>query len=182
MGQPAHHCSSPAGQSQPSPPPPPCRLPPLASGQEGVCPRHARVRPSHLLPGCLRPRRPGRLHASPRIPDLSLSLTPTAPPLLWLPLPLFPSAPEGAAVLYHGHRPPHASPTRQEAPPRSPLPPHQGGGRRKPCDAANIIFFLAGRRRSSLPPQLLRTVSELTDLPVRLAVSLRPCPSLSSSP
>ena len=125
----------------------------LPGGEAAACPMAGE--PRWLLPACVPPSTAWSPPRTPRDPLVLSPLSLDLFPLLWLPLPLFPSAPEGAAVLYHGHRPPHASPTRQEAPPRSPLPPHQGGGRRKPCDAANIIFFLAGRRRSSLPPRLL---------------------------
>ena len=149
MGQLAHHCSSPAGQSQPSPPPPPCRLPPPAS----------RWRPV-LLPD------PAFGDAQ-RHPDLSLSLTRNLSPPLALSLspaehhhrcPSLPSRPQPTPCL----------PSRATAPPRRRGPIHRSKRardtllrrhclrlQRRPPEGAAIDLSPAGRPRALRAPVLL---------------------------
>ena len=91
---------------------------------------------------------------------------PSSPPTLPVPLsslssersppPLFssPNAPAAADENHRSYRPPHASPKRQEAPPRPPLPPHQDGRRRKPWMLPASPFpssATAGRRHQIRP-------------------------------
>ena len=91
---------------------------------------------------------------------------PSSPPTLPVPLsslspersppPLFssPNTPAAADENHRGHQPPHASPKRQEAPPRPPLPPHQDGRRRKPWMPPASPFpssATADRRRKIRP-------------------------------
>ena len=121
--------STAAGRPSP-PPPPPYRFPPQASRQSACSPR-VHTRPSHLLPGCLRPQRPGRLHASPRITPDPLAHFLVLIPSLSL-CTSCPSATIATDAVRRGHRQPLALPLSSGAPPRPPLPPHQGGRRRKP--------------------------------------------------
>ena len=106
------------------------------------------------LPGCLLlPWSLPRRHAAPTPSHFSLALWTSLPLAPLFPLP----RPNGAAATdesHRGYRPPHGSPTPQEAPPVLPLPPHQDGRRRKPWMGPASPFpssATADRRRQIRP-------------------------------
>ena len=85
------------------------------------------------------------------------STLPHSPASSSSPLDLSLTRPNGAAATdesHRGYRPPHGSPTPQEAPPVLPLPPHQDGRRRKPWMGPASPFpssATADRRRQIRP-------------------------------
>ena len=114
-------------------------------------------------------RRPGRCHVFP----WTASSSPVPLFSYALLLPLLPSASQRADDLHCGHRLPHASPTCQEALPRSPLPPQRATWCLKPLDAANTAVPLVSRRGSSSSIRELQSVPDLALALVGLAMSLR---------
>ena len=159
------------GPARPSPPPllPPCRLP-LASGSSCVL---ARARPRRPPPPCL---------AASSFPGPSRDATQPRPPLtspsLWTSLPLAPlfplPRPNGAAATdesHRGYRPPHGSPTPQEAPPVLPLPPQRATRPRTCHNTALDAFFNLGTAGHLRQIRRLRTVPDLAERPLVIAVS-----------
>ena len=82
--------------------------------------------------------------------------------------------PNGAAAtdeLSRGHRHPLASPMRSKAPPRPPLPPHRSTALRKPCITAIAVVFYLGPAGHLRQIRRLRTVPDLAERPLVIAVS-----------
>ena len=74
---------------------------------------------------------------------------------------------------HRGHRPPHASPTRQEAPPRPPLPPRRATHRRKKWSLAIELDPAASAPRLPATVQRPRRLLELAKTVFDPAVSSR---------
>ena len=132
---------------------PPCRLPPRQKDRGVARTREPRPPPAYLLAaggtrGChTLPSTPCTSRHSPV--SLLPSLSPSTPSLSRDRTELV-----AAARRSHAYRPPHASPTSQEAPPRLPLHPHPDGRHRKPLDAASSAVPLLGHRGP--PPSICR--------------------------
>ena len=141
---------------------PSCRLP-LASGSSCVL---ARARPRRPPPPCLAASSfPGPSR------DATQPLTPSHFSLaLWTSLPLAPlfplPRPNGAAATdesHRGYRPPHGSPTPQEAPPVLPLPPQRATRPRTCHNTALDAFFNLGTAGHLRQIRRLRTVPDLAE-------------------
>ena len=153
--------------SRPSPPPSSVVFVPTEGGE---CGRRARAPPRHATcsPACLAssPRLDGLDDATPL--PLSLSLSPG------FSLALSRSRPKhtvAAVRLSHCLRPPLASPTSSEAPPRLPLPPHRSTSPRKPCIAATSPFPSSGSDHRRRRIRRLQRVPEPASTPTATAVS-----------
>ena len=116
------------------------------------------------------PRSSGRRHAP---PWTALTLSRASPLLCFLSLSRL-SATADAARHHRSHRLPLASPMCPKASPRPPLPPYRAAPRRRPCIDAIFITFVAGHRRSLLPPRSLRCFPEHAEATSVLAVSSCP--------
>ena len=139
---------------------------PLPVGRGGT-PRHRRARHAS---SCLPPTAWSWLE-TPRPPRPSHS---SHSVLMPSPVPLartHPSATAAAARRSHGHRPPHASPTRPEAPPLRPPPPHRATPRRKPPNVLTELVSNLPTMRSPPPPRPLLFSPELAVRFSALAVS-----------
>ena len=158
----------------------PISTPPLSSSSPS--PRSCSVASADAAPGhLLLAASPWPLRVTPRSPLAPLSHSlPTPAPFSALPLSR-PSALVAAVHCHHGHRASLASPTSPEAPPRPPLPLHRATRSRTRCNAANIAVPVAGHRSS--PPSIrdVWRVSEPTEPPCCLPVSLSSFPLTSLS-
>ena len=113
----------------------------------------------------------------------SSPIAPPRPPshfslALWTSLPLAPlfplPRPNGAAATdesHRGYRPPHGSPTPQEAPPVLPLPPQRATRPRTCHNTALDAFFNLGTAGHLRQIRRLRTVPDLAERPLVIAVS-----------
>ena len=120
------------------------------------------------------PRTPPRpLH----LPSLPLDPVPSSASLPRTP----PSGARRHRRRTHGHRPPLASPMHPGAPPRPPLPPHRSTALRKPCIAAIAVVFYLGPAGHLRQIRRLRCVSEPTEPPCCIPVSLPSFPLTSLS-
>ena len=129
------------------------------------------ARARHLHPACCPLVALGASRDATHTPDpLTLS-----GPLLLLCSPFLssPNAPESAARRSHDHRAPLASLKRQEAPPRSPLPPSPRRKAPEALDAASSAVPFLGPPRSSPPFRHLQASSKHADHPNVSAVSSR---------
>ena len=123
------------------------------------------------LPGCLLlPWSLPRRHAAPTPSHFSLALWTSLPLAPLFPLP----RPNGAAATdesHRGYRPPHGSPTPQEAPPVLPLPPQRATRPRTCHNTALDAFFNLGTAGHLRQIRRLRTVPDLAERPLVIAVS-----------
>ena len=160
------------GPARPSPPP---LLPPLSSSSCQWEQLRARTRAAEeatsSLPGCLLlPWSLPRRHAAPTPSHFSLALWTSLPLAPLFPLP----RPNGAAATdesHRGYRPPHGSPTPQEAPPVLPLPPQRATRPRTCHNTALDAFFNLGTAGHLRQIRRLRTVPDLAERPLVIAVS-----------
>ena len=88
-----------------------------------------------------------------------------------LSLSLSPDAPIAAVRHSSRHRPPLAPPLSSGAPPRPPLPPHRSTALWKPCIAAIAVVFYLGPAGHLRQIRRLRTVPDLAERPLVIAVS-----------
>ena len=164
-----------AHQNRPSRPSPPPLLPPLSSSSCQWEQLRARTRAAEeatsSLPGCLLlPWSLPRRHAAPTPSHFSLALWTSLPLAPLFPLP----RPNGAAATdesHRGYRPPHGSPTPQEAPPVLPLPPQRATRPRTCHNTALDAFFNLGTAGHLRQIRRLQTVPDLAERPLVIAVS-----------
>ena len=166
-----------AQQDRPSAAQPATATPPLSSSSCQWEQLRARTRAAEeatsSLPGCLLlPWSLPRRHAAPTPSHFSLALWTSLPLAPLFPLP----RPNGAAATdesHRGYRPPHGSPTPQEAPPVLPLPPQRATRPRTCHNTALDAFFNLGTAGHLRQIRRLRTIPGLVSASNGSAVSLR---------